>query len=80
MSRVRAKPGFGAEDEVEEEGNERVFRREDSVARTEEEAFSYAASSWIRARIVGASVGVYWFLIGFGRCEHTVFGGETNCC
>ena len=67
---------------MEEEGKERVFRREDSVARTEEEAFSYSASSRIRVRIVGTSVRVCWSLVELGDLgrEHTGFGGETDGC
>lgn len=49
MRRVRAWPEDGLD------GKERVDRRLCSVARTDEEASSYAARSWIRERIKGTS-------------------------
>jgi hypothetical protein len=54
---VRAKPGVKSESDCGEDlvGKESVARREDSVACTDEDAFSKAASSWINARMVGTS-------------------------
>jgi hypothetical protein len=54
---VRAKPGVKSERECGSDvvGKERVARREDSLAWTDEVAFSKAASSWIKARMVGTS-------------------------
>lgn len=70
ISKVRAYPRDGIEEEEEEDGGskDRVAKREDSVARTDDDAFSYSASSWMSARISGTSgfclVAVYWWCEG----------------
>lgn len=72
---MRAYPRDGVEEEEEEDEDEdgskdRVAKREDSVARTDDDAFSYSASSWMSARISGTSglclVAVYWLVWGGG--------------
>lgn len=71
ISKVRAYPRDGIEEEEEDEdggSKDRVAKREDSVARTDDNAFSYSASSWMSARISGTSgfclVAVYWWCEG----------------